>query len=330
VLLSEATRLLAERALPDGVLLRALGAYQLKDLQQPEALWQLVLPGLPADFPPLKTLDTHRHNLPSHPTPLLGRDDEVAVVCALLRRDDVRLVTLTGPGGIGETRLSFQVAAGLLDDFADGVWFVRLSALMDPALVLPTVAQTLGLREQGGMPFFEVLREHLRERRLLLVLDNFEQLVAAAPGVAALMEEAPSVKVLITSRVTLRLRGERDYPLAPLPLPDRGQLPSLERLTQYAAVALFVERAKAARPDFAVASANAPAIAEICARLDGLPLALELAARRVRLLPPPALLKRLEHALPLLTGGARNLDERQQTMRSTLSWSEDLLAPEVR
>jgi predicted ATPase len=207
---------------------------------------------------------------------------------------------------------------------------VSLSGLTDSTLVVPTMAQTLGLREQGNLPFAELLREHLRERQLLLVLDNFEQVVGAAPEVAALLAAAPRLSVLVTSRVTLHLRGERDFPLAPLRLPDPDHLPPAERLAQYAAVALFVERAQAARPDFAVTAANAPAIAGICARLDGLPLALELAATRVKLLPPDALLVRLSSQLQLLTGGARDLEERQRTMRAAIAWSADLLTPEER
>jgi predicted ATPase len=207
---------------------------------------------------------------------------------------------------------------------------VRLSALTDPALVTPTVAQTLGLPEQGSLPFAAVLRQYLCDRRVLLVLDNFEQVAEAAPEVAALLESAPRLRVLVTSRVTLHLRGEWDQPLAPLPLPDPGHLPLPERLAQYAAVALFVERAQAARPDFAVTAANASAIAEICARLDGLPLAIELAATRVKLLPPDAMLARLSSRLQLLTGGPRDLEERQRTMRATIAWSAGLLSPAER
>jgi predicted ATPase/class 3 adenylate cyclase len=330
VLLSEATHALVEYELPVGVMLRDLGAHRLKDLQHAEQLYQLVQPGLPSDFPPLKTLDRHAHNLPVQLTPLLGREEMLATVCALLRREDVRLVTLTGPGGIGKTRLAVQVAAELLEEFPDGVWFVRLSRLTDPGLVLPTVAQTLGLHEQGSQPIAETLREHLRDRRLLLVLDNFEQVVGAAPEVAGLLESAPHLTVLVTSRMAMHLRGEREQPLTPLPLPDLSHLPLPEQLSQYAAVALFVERAQAARPDFAVTAANAPAIAEICGRLDGLPLAIELAAARVRLLPPEALLARLSSWLKLLTGGPREVEARQQTMRATIAWSEDLLAPDER
>ena len=334
VLLSQTTRDLAAHALPPGVTLHDLGAHRLKDLHEPEPLFQLVLPGLPDDFPPLKTLDTHRHNLPLQPTPLLGRQEQVAELAALLRRDDVRLVTLTGPGGIGKTRLGVQVAAELVEAFPDGVWLVRLSRLTDPALVLPTIAQTLGLKEQGSHSMAELLRAHLADKRLVLLLDNFEQVVAAAPEVAELLAASPGLTVLATSRVPLHLRGEREYALGPLPLPDPGHLPTASGLAQYAAVALFIERAQQTKPDFAVTAANAPAIAAICARLGGLPLAIELAAARVRVLPPEALLARLSAQLSaqlqLLTGGARDLEVRQQTMRAAIAWSEDLLAPAER
>jgi predicted ATPase len=205
---------------------------------------------------------------------------------------------------------------------------VRLSRLVDPGLVVPTIAQTLGLKEAGSQLLAETLRAHLAEKHLLLVLDNFEQVVGAAPDVAALLESSPGLSVLVTSRTPLHLRGERESALAPLPLPERGQRPPPEALAQYAAVALFLERAQAAKSDFAITTANALTIAEICARLDGLPLAIELAAARVRVLPPEALLARLASGLQLLTGGARDADARQQTMRATIAWSEHLLAPE--
>jgi predicted ATPase/class 3 adenylate cyclase len=330
VLLSASTRVLTEHDLPEGATLRAMGTHRLKDLHESEPLFQLVLPGLPVDFPALRTLDAHPHNLPLQPTPLLGREEVLATVGALLRREGVRLVTLTGPGGIGKTRLAIQVAAELVEDFVDGVWFVRLSRLTDPTLVVPTIAQTLGLKEQSSQPIAELLREHLRAKHLLLVLDNFEQVVGAAADMAALRESAPHLTLLVTSRVALHLRGERALPLVPLPLPDLGHLPAPEGLSQYAAVALFIERAQEARPDFAVTVANAPAIAEVCARLDGLPLAIELAAARVRVLSPEALLGRLSTQLKVLTGGARDLEARQQTMRATIAWSEALLSPAER
>jgi predicted ATPase/transcriptional regulator with XRE-family HTH domain len=285
-------------------------------------------PNLPPESPSLPAGVAHKHNLPAQATPLLGRAREVTTLCALLQRDDVRLVTLTGPGGIGKTRLSLQVAAELLDVFPDGVWNVRLSRLTDPQLVVPTIATTLELKEGGATPLAEILREYLHDKLLLLVLDNFEHVVGAASGVGELLEYAPGLTVLVTSRVPLRLRGEREYGVKPLALPNPLHPPSLERLSQYAALALFIERAQAAQADFQVTNANAPAIAEICARLDGLPLAIELAAARVKLLPPPALLARLQKQLAVLTGGARDLDARQQTMRNTLAWSYKLLTLE--
>jgi predicted ATPase/class 3 adenylate cyclase len=333
ILLSAATRALVENDLPAGCELRDLGAHRLRDLQQPEYISQLVLadPNLPSEFPPLKTLDLHPHNLPVQSTPLLDREEQVPALTAMLRRDDVRLLTLSGPGGIGKTRLAIQVAAELIEAFPDGVWFVRLSRLVDPGLVVPTIAQTLGLKESGRQPIAEMLRAHLAEKqRLLLVLDNFEQVVGAAGEISTLLGTSRGLHLLVTSRVALRLRGEHTYSVPPLPVASPDRLPPLDQLTQYAAVALFAERAQAAQPAFTVTAANAPAIAEICVRLDGLPLAIELAAARVKLLPPPALLARLSSQLRLLTGGARDLEERQQTMRATLAWSYDLLQSEER
>jgi predicted ATPase/class 3 adenylate cyclase/DNA-binding XRE family transcriptional regulator len=330
VLLSQTTRALVELDLPVDLTVTDLGAHRLKDLQHPEPLAQLVIPGVPADFPALATLDAHPHNLPIQPTALLGRAQDMEAVCALLRRDDVRLVTLTGPGGVGKTRLGLQVAAELVDEYTDGVWFVRLSRLIDPPLVLPTIAQTLGLREAGSVPLAALLHEYARTRHLLLLLDNFEQVVGAAPQVAELLATSPDLTVLVTSRAVLRLRGEHEYPVSPLALPASvaRQPFSAVRLLEAPAVALFVEQARTHRPDFTLKEATGPAVAAICARLDGLPLALELAAARVKLLAPATLLRRLERVLPLLTGGARDLEERQQTLRATLSWSEELLQPE--
>ncbi|HEX9037480.1 MAG TPA: helix-turn-helix domain-containing protein [Ktedonobacterales bacterium] len=283
----------------------------------------------PAPSPPH---EPPRHNLPAQTTELLGRDEAVRAVVALAQRADVRLVTATGPGGAGKTRLAIATGVELVDDFADGVWFVRLSRLTDPRLVIPTIAQTLGLQDTGGRSLAEALHSYLRERRLLLILDNFEHLAAAAAHIADLLEVSPALKVLATSRAPLRLRGEREYPVPPLAAPPAaaGSNPfhSPERLGAYPAVALFIERARSVQPNFALTATSAPAIAAICERLDGLPLAIELAAARVKLMPPAALLAQLERGLGLLAGGARDLPERQQTLDNTLAWSERLLAPD--
>jgi predicted ATPase/class 3 adenylate cyclase len=328
ILLSEAVLTLARGQLPPESVSRDLGIHRLKDLLEPERITQLVHPHLPTDLPRLRTLDAHPHNLPVQPTAILGREREVAEVEDLLGRPEVRLVTLTGPGGTGKTRLALQVAAEVVEQVPDGVWFVPLAALTDPRLVSSTIAETLGVRDRGGHPLSDLLKDVLRDKDLLLVLDNFEQLLEAASDVQDLLAAAPGLRVLVTSRAPLRLRGEREYPVAPLSLPRRTPPLPPEQLSQYAAVRLFIERAQGVRPDFMVDAANAPAIAEICYRLDGLPLAIELAAARVRLLLPEAMLSRLERRLPLLTGGARDLPARQQTLRATIAWSHDLLRPD--
>ena len=325
VLLSQSTRDLVEHGLPADVSLRDVGAHRLKDLQRKSHLFQLVIAGLPTDFPPLKTLDLHPHNLPVQPTALIGREKEVAAVQHLLCRDDVRLLTLTGPGGIGKTRLGLQVAADEAFRFADGVYFVNLAPLSDPALVLPTIASTLDLKESAGQALLDVLRAYLRNKELLLLLDNFEQVLSAAVPVADLLAACLKLKVLVTSRAVLYVRGEQEFAVPSLALPDPKHLPDLVALSQYEAVALFITRAQAVKPAFQVTSANAPAIAEICVRLNGLPLAIELAAARIKLLPPQALLGRLGQRLTVLTGGARDVPARQQTLRNTIAWSYNLL-----
>jgi predicted ATPase/class 3 adenylate cyclase len=327
VLLSLATQDLARDTLPAGASLRDLGEHPLRDLYRPERVFQLLHPELPADFPPIRTLATRPNNLPLQPTPFLGRVDQVTRVVELLGRDDVRLLTITGPGGVGKTRVALQAAADLIDAFPDGVWFVDLSVLDDPALVLSTIAAVLGVREEGS-GLTERLVDILIGKRLLLVLDNFERVTDAVQTISGLLVRVPGLKVLATSRTPLHAYGEREYPLSPLPLPDLTHLPSIEQMSQYEAVRLFIERAQAVKPDFAVTNANAPAIANICYRLDGLPLAIELAASFIKILPPQALLKRLEKRLPLLTGGARTLPARQQTMRNTIAWSHELLTEE--
>jgi predicted ATPase/class 3 adenylate cyclase/DNA-binding CsgD family transcriptional regulator len=328
VLLSQTTRDLVEYALPAGVHLQDLGAHRLKDLQQPSHLFQLVIAGLPAEFPPLKTLDTHPHNLPIQPTHFIGREQEVRTVCELLRRPEVRLLTLTGPGGIGKTRLGLQVAAELTDQFADGVFLVLLAPVSDSKQVVPTSIQTLGISEAGGQQPLALLKNSLKDKNLLLLLDNFEQVVDAAVVVAELLAACPKLKIIVTSRVVLHVQVEREFAVPPLSLPNTKHLPDLPTLSQYEAVALFIQRAQAVKADFAVTNANAPAVAAICARLEGLPLAIELAAVRAKFFAPTALLSRLEQGLAMLTGGARDLPVRQQTLWGTIAWSYDLLTPE--
>jgi predicted ATPase/DNA-binding CsgD family transcriptional regulator len=258
-------------------------------------------------------------------TALIGREQEVRAICDLLSQPEVRLLTITGTGGVGKTRLALEVAGVLRADFADGACFVPLAPVSDPARVLAAIAQALGLWEAGDLPVEEQLHAALRERRLLLLLDNFEQVVQAAPQLASLLASCPRLRLLVTSRATLHLSGEHEFPVLPLAVPNLTQLPSPETLTQQAAVRLFVLRAQAIQPAFHVTPANACAIAEICVHLDGLPLAIELAAARSKLLPPQALLARLSRRLEVLTGGARDLPTRQQTLRNTLQWSYDLL-----
>jgi predicted ATPase len=325
VLVSQTTRELIGGDLPDGLALRDLGEHRLKDLSTPHRLFQVLIAGMPADFPPLKTLETSPTNLPAQPTPLLGRERELKDVCKLLLRDDVRLLTLTGAGGTGKTRLGLQAAAELLEEFPGGVFLVRLAPIREPELVVPSIARTLGHREGGSRPLQETLVEHLKDERVLLVLDNFEQLRAGAPVLSELLAACSGLKLLVTSRAPLRLSGEHLYPVPPLLLPDRDRLPDLRLLAEFEAVALFVARAKAARPDFALTRDNAGAVAEICHRLDGLPLAIELAAARTMLLSPQAMLERLGQRLQLLTGGAHDLPARQRTLRSTIDWSYGLL-----
>ena len=324
ILLSEAPTVLVREAIREDTSLRDLGQHRLKDLTLPEHVFQVVAPDLASDFPPLVSLNARPHNLPSHPTALLGRERELAEIRELIDYG-ARLVTLTGPGGTGKTRLSLQVAADLLDEFDHGVFLVELAPTSDPALVPATIAKALGVRDPGGRPVLEPLKDFVRGKSLLLVLDNFEQIVSAASVVSDLLTTSPGLKALITSREPLRLRGEHEYTVSPLTLPEPHQEATPAAIAHSPAVALFVQRAQEIRADFALTDENVGAVAEICARLDGLPLAIELAAARVRLLTPQVLVGRLERRLPLLTGGARDLPARQRTLRDAIAWSYDLL-----
>jgi predicted ATPase/class 3 adenylate cyclase len=328
VLLSLPTHELVRDQLPTGAALIDLGERRLKDLFRPERVFQFLAPGLPSEFAPLRTLESHPNNLPLQPTPLVGREREVGEIAQRLRSEEVRLLTLTGPGGTGKTRLALQAGADLLEEFEDGVFFVALATITDPELVPSTIAGPLGVKESAGQPLIETLKNYLQEKQMLLVLDNFEQVLQGASAVGEFVAACPKLKVLTTSRVPLRLYGEQEYPVPPLALPDPRVLPPLNVLTQYEAVRLFVERARAVKADFEVTNESAPAVAEICARLDGLPLAIELAAARARILPPQKMLGRLSDRLRLLKGGPRDLPFRQQTLRGTIDWSYELLEEE--
>jgi predicted ATPase/DNA-binding winged helix-turn-helix (wHTH) protein len=276
--------------------------------------------------PALPSSPSPKHNLPAQTTHLIGREREMRRVREQLSNPDVRLLTLSGVGGTGKTRLALQVATDMMGEFGHGVFFVSLAPLGDPALVVPTIAKTFDLREIGGRPLLEQLQDYLRHKQMLLVLDNFEQVIDAASLVSELLTDAPRLKVLVTSREALRLSGESVFPVPPLLLPDSKRLPSLAQLSQYEAVALFIERAVAVKPSFMVTNENAPAVAEICNRLDGLPLAIELAATRVGVLPPERMLAELSQRLNFLTRGSRDVPARQKTLRGAIDWSHDLLA----
>ncbi|MCC6984536.1 MAG: tetratricopeptide repeat protein [Bauldia sp.] len=336
VVLSEATCGLVADALPAGVHIADLGRHRLKDLRA-ERLAELLIDGLPADFPPIRSLDARPNNLPVILTSFVGRADELKAAADLLA--ETRLLTLSGPGGTGKTRLALQIAALTSDRFPDGIWFVPLEPIRDRALVVPTIAHTIGLKS-GHRSDLEMIAEHVGKKRMLFVLDNFEQVVDAGPALVDLLKACPELRMLVTSRAVLRVSGEQEFPVPGLPappdvsrlshldfenLPPELQKPAVEALGHYEAVRLFIARAVAVRPSFSVTNDNAPAVAQICARLGGMPLAIELAAARVKLLSPDQILSRIEDQLSLLTSGSRDLPERQQTLRGAISWSYDLL-----
>jgi predicted ATPase/class 3 adenylate cyclase len=322
VLLSSATAELVRAGLPDGLGLRDLGEHRLKDLARPERIFQLTIATLSAEFPPVRSLETPT-NLPVQRTSFVGRSREVARVKELLRGPG--LLTLTGPGGSGKTRLALQAARELLDGYPDGVFFVELAPISDPRLVPSAIADSVGARAEGARPVLDTLRDHVRDREMLLVVDNFEQVLEAASVVADLLVAAPRMRILATSREPLHLSGEQELSVPPLSLPDAGHPVAPERLLRFESVALFVQRAAAVDPGFRITEANATAVVELCRRLDGLPLAIELAASRVKLLSPEAILERLEHRLELLTGGPVDVPPRQRTLRGAIEWSHDLL-----
>jgi predicted ATPase/class 3 adenylate cyclase len=331
ILISSATRTLVERSLSNGVELRDLGEHRLRDLSAPERLSQAMIDDLQTDFPPLRTLAPSANNLPTQTSTLVGREAELSALRGYLDSPSVRLVTLTGPGGIGKTSLSIRAATNQVDRFRDGVFFVDLSSARDAGAALEAVVQVVGVTVSRDDHLRAALAQQLRARQLLLLLDNFEQVMPAADDVSEIVTQCPELKVLVTSREALRVRGEQVVPVAPLSIPEH----SLARVTaqeaaRYEAVRLFVERAQEARPSFRLTDENASAVAEICAGLDGLPLAIELAAARLKLFSPQDLRDRLGGSLELLRGGARDLPARQQTLRSTIEWSYELLDDEER
>ncbi|MBV8344056.1 MAG: adenylate/guanylate cyclase domain-containing protein [Candidatus Eremiobacteraeota bacterium] len=324
VVASSATAHLLLGVMPERTDLRDLGEHRLKDLVEPEHVWQLLAPGLPDAFPPLQSLGSLPNNLPRQVTPLIGRNDVLAQIDRLVIEHP--LVTLVGTGGIGKTRLALQAGADLLDGSADGVWFVELSPLSDAASVVNAIASTFGLREQGNRPLLDVLLQYFRPRRLLLILDNCEHLIREVARVAAaILRAAPQVAILATSREPLRIPGEHVYRVPSLAVP-RGDSPTSEEALQYGAIALFAERASALDAKFRLTDESAPFVAEICRRLDGIALAIELAAARVRVLPPRRLAQKLDERFRLLIGGSRAALPRQQTMRALIDWSHDLLS----
>ena len=321
-LLSEATAVMVREYLLGNMALKGLGEHRLKDLQRPESVYQLVCPPLQVDFPPLRSLEGRPHNLPLQLTGFVGRETALVDAVTRLRTPDTRLLTLLGPGGTGKTRLALQLGAEALDDFEDGVFFVPLETHREASEVVGSLVQALGV-QGGDLP---AVRNYLREKHLLLVLDNFEQLVDAGPLVVDLLRGAPGLKVVVTSRIRLQVSGEHVVQVFPLDVPDPASLPSLDHLTQYESVRLFIDRGRAANAGFRIDEDNAPAVAEICHRLDGLPLAIELAAARLGMFPPAGLLGRLGRGLSAtLTGGSRDLTARQRTLRGAIGWSHDLL-----
>lgn len=322
ILISEPTRRLAG-TLPAGVDVRDLGQHRLKDLAAPERLYQLVIDGLDDRFPPLRTLDSHPNNLPIQLTTFVGRAELTAARDVF---EATRLLTLTGPGGTGKTRLALQLAAEMSDEFDDGVFFVPLESITDPELVPPAIVSALGVSVSRSTSPLATVIDFIGPKRVLILLDNFEQVIDATHVVSELLHEAPNLKLLVTTRIVLRVYGEREFPVPPLGVPpDAARSFSAEQAGRHEAIELFVDRARAVRPGFVLTDENATLVVDICRRVDGLPLAIELAAARTRTLPVAAIHARLGQHLALLTGGSRDLPGRQQTLRGAIDWSYDLL-----
>ena len=325
ILLSRTTADLVREHLPADVSLLDLGEHRLKDLVQPEHVFQLSTSGLPYDFPPLKSLNAAPNNLPLQLTSFIGREREMGELNRILPRESTRLLTLIGPGGTGKTRLSLQLAAEQLSEFKEGVWLMELAPVSDPGLILQTVASVLSLREQLGMPLMDIVLNYLREKQLLLILDNCEHLVEACAELAEqFLQASPNLKILASSREALGVSGETIYRVPSLSLPEQDH-PSLEALARSESAQLFVERAMATNRQFNLTENSAPFIAQICNRLDGIPLAIELAAARSTLFTPEQIAGRLDDRFRLLTGGSRTALPRQQTLRALIDWSYDVL-----
>ncbi len=325
ILLTQATHELISDWLPVEVGLHDLGQHRLKDLVRPEHIYEVTGSGLPSNFPAIKTLDAFQHNLPLQLTSFIGREKEILQVKRLLLGD--RFVTLTGPGGTGKTRLALQVGAELLELFPDGVWLVELASLADPLLVPHTIAATLDVRESSGRPVNTVLIDYLHSKEMLLILDNCEHILSAtAQIVTALLQACPNLCVIATSREALDIPGEMTFRVPSLSVPDARHTPPIETLTQYESIRLFVERAEVIQPNFELTTANASSVAQICQRLDGIPLAIELAVARVKMMPVEQVITRLDNRFRLLTGGSRTALPRHQTLQALIDWSYDLLS----
>ncbi len=328
ILLSTSASVMAQDQLPEGATLVELGEYRLRDLDNTERLFQLAHADLVADFPPLRTLDYRPSNLPMPASAFVGREQQLQEIGGLLLADAIRLVTLTGPGGTGKTRLALRAAAAHLERVLDGVFFVDLAPVTEVEAALAAIGQVIGVTQAREQPWLEGLKARLRHEPVLLLLDNFEQVTPAVGAMAELLEACPRLKLLITSREALHIRGEHLVPVPPMSLPtERGSGRSADELSRFEAIQLFVERARAVRPRFRLTDDNSAAVVEICRRLDGLPLAIELATARINLFSPEALRDRLVSRLGTLDSGARDLPARQQTLRATIDWSYQLLEP---